>query len=456
MELAKGIAWLASMVILVSGVWTPLAMGEYNLKKTSDDDSGGGWSAPDITTVPDETVVLFKEEIPDDVESIVDPYGEIKERNETLAFITVIPDDGKTDLFLAAMRSRDDVEAAYIPKTAVIDFVPDDPEFPEQTGFRQGWTRVSEGWNKSIDEGFGLGSHSAKIAVIDTGVGPHVDINPNTAMNDSGCGPTYNFAKKVPENPEDGGTHGTSVAGVAAAVTDNGTAVSGVGQVCIQDLKVLGGDPALDGASGAGRGQMVSLAILYAAMNGADVISLSLHTEKVELEGGVMADPPLMKRALQMAWTKGSLIVAAAGRSTCDETPCFPARDEHVIAVAGLGEDPNEKYGLSPSGPENEIAAPAQAVPVLSTGSDTTELADGTSLAAPFVSGIAAFMWSIDSNITRNEIRCTLDRTAIDIGPSGRDDDFGYGRLDAEAPVDAAINPNSEPKLRDDCGYDSI
>jgi PKD repeat protein len=138
-----------------------------------------------------------------------------------------------------------------------------------------------------------------------------------------------------------------------------------------------------------------------------------------------------MKDAFQRAWDSGLILVAAAGNSGREkDTVGYPAKFDTVIAVSAT--DVNDEIAdWSSRGPSVELAAPG--VDILSTFTFPMlyehfyEYLSGTSMAAPQVTGLAALIKSANPGISNQEVRERLHRFARDIGPKGRDNDYGYG-----------------------------
>jgi subtilisin family serine protease len=234
--------------------------------------------------------------------------------------------------------------------------------------------------------------------------------------------------------PMDVTGHGTHVAGIIGAIADNDEGIAGMAQVTILPIKVLA-----SATSTLNLIDIVATGIVIAVQEGADVINMSL--------GGCGAIEPLtIQAALEYAWRSNVVVVASAGNEAND-VPCWPAADSHVISVAATNQM-DQQASFSNFGPTIDLAAPG--VDVLSTrsrwimefglqftGGGYWEL-NGTSMAAPHIAGVAALMLSANPNLSNEEIRNMLEATAVDLGQPGRDDVFGWGRVDARAAVVAA------------------
>ncbi|MEZ4655047.1 MAG: S8 family serine peptidase [Candidatus Eisenbacteria bacterium] len=238
--------------------------------------------------------------------------------------------------------------------------------------------------------------------------------------------------------------HGTRVAGIVAAKTNNGYGVCGVA-----------GGFGPGGGFGGGKGARVMVvgvgdtapvtsilddAILYAIDQGARVITMSLTVNQTAA----------IDDALIEAWNAGLLIDCASGNS--GGAVSYPARDANVIAV-GATTQSDLIASFSSRGVDQELAAPG--VNILSTVyNDGFQAGDGTSFAAPIVGGVSALLFSVNPGLTNVEARQILRDTADKVGPynynwnpsmPGHSQELGYGRVNAGAAVDAAQNTASVP-----------
>jgi subtilisin family serine protease len=149
---------------------------------------------------------------------------------------------------------------------------------------------------------------------------------------------------------------------------------------------------------------------------------------------------PAVQRSLAAAHKKGIVLVAAAGNAGPKSPPLFPASDPNVIAVAAT--DASDKiFAAGNRGRHIAVCAPGVDLIVAAPGGGY-QLSSGTSFAAAHVSGIAALLIERKSSLDPAAVRRALLASAIDLGPKGRDDQFGAGLIDAFRAV-VAVDPKA-------------
>jgi subtilisin family serine protease len=276
------------------------------------------------------------------------------------------------------------------------------------------------------------------VAVLDSGVDlTHPDLRGRLVPGiDTGSGDN---------DPTDEDGHGTHVAGIIAAASNNGLGVSGVAPgVVLMPVKVMDDDGNIWDSA-------VAEGIAWAVARGARVVNMSL---------GGTSDSAAIDAAIDDARAKGVVVVAAAGNhaegglATAVEEP---AAYGPVLAVAAVG-DGGDALGppgtaarythasYSNGGPEVDISAPGTSI--LSTvptweSSDYRRMS-GTSMATPFVSAAAALVLSRDPSLTADQVEAALLATAVDLGPPGPDPETGAGLVRADAAVASIAAPASD------------
>jgi thermitase len=297
--------------------------------------------------------------------------------------------------------------------------IPNDPMFSQlyglnntgQTGGRSDADiDAPEGWDAA-----GLGGFPAtggtKIGIVDTGIDQtHPELSGKVVDCGAAFGGTVANGACIDDN-----MHGTHVAGTIAAKANNATGVAGVDFSA--SLSICKG---LYTAAGTGLTSDIANCINWTHARGAKVISMSLG-------GGASAT---LKNAVAAAWengsSTGSVLVAAAGNDG-DGTLNYPAAYPEVVSVAATDHN-DARATFSNANADVEVAAPG--VNVLSTipGGQYAELS-GTSMATPHTSGVVGVLWQLFPTDTASGIRSRLDAAVDDLGPAGRDQSFGFGRV---------------------------
>jgi thermitase len=246
------------------------------------------------------------------------------------------------------------------------------------------------------------GTSSQEIAILDTGVDyNHPDLDGKTIRG-------YDFVDND-YYPMDENSHGTHVAGTAAAETNNGTGVAGMApNTKILAVRVLD-------ANGSGSLADIADGIRYAADEGAEVINLSL---------GCNCDTSTLENAVNYAWNQGSVIIAAAGNDGVSTT-FEPASYANVIAVGAVDSN-DRKASFSNYGTWVDVTAPG--VQIASTvPNNGYSYMSGTSMASPHVAGLAGLLAS--QGRSNDEIRQAIEQTADAISGTGYY--FEHGRINS-------------------------
>jgi subtilisin family serine protease len=206
--------------------------------------------------------------------------------------------------------------------------------------------------------------------------------------------------------------HGTSIAGAIVAHSK----LTGVAPNA-RILAVRAFDPTA--ASAEGTTFSILKGMEWAAGKNARVINMSFAGPQ----------DPIMARMLASAAKRGIVLIAAAGNAGPKSPPLFPASDPNVIAVTATDADDRLFQG-SNRGHHIAVAAPGVRL-LLPTPGGNYDMTTGTSFAAAHISGIAALILEREPDLSPDSVRRVLLSTARDLGPAGRDKDFGAGLADA-------------------------
>ncbi len=281
-----------------------------------------------------------------------------------------------------------------------------------------------EAWNLNL-------GNTVTVAVLDQGMEAHEDFG-NRLID--GFTPATNGDGTPIQNND---THGMECAGVIGA-SHNNLGVRGVApNVDFLSVNIL--------AFGTTNGEIAN-GIQWAVDNGADILSNSWGFPNAPC-GFTNAD---IENAIQEATDDGAVIIFASGNGGgCVE---YPASNNNVISV-GAFDNRGVLFDYSARGPELDLTAPSGETNNLGNIRTTDRMGNvgrvpgnydpsfgGTSAACPVVAGVAALILSANPNLTPQEVRDILINTAIDMGANGFDNNFGFGRVNAFAAVEQAIN----------------
>jgi thermitase len=307
---------------------------------------------------------------------------------------------------------KDDATVEYVEPDLIVEpsLVPNDPWYANwQNDKRQ--MNAPAAWDATT------GASGQVLAVADTGV----DCGHEDLAGD--CVPGWNFYDNDADASDVAG-HGTEVAGVAAAVGNNGVGVAGMTWSSkIMPLRVSAPD-------GTAAISAIASAITYAADHGAKVVNNSYQT------GGSAA----IRSAASYLKGKGGLLVVSEGNygtnTGYDNSP-------DVISVGAV--DPNDAlYSWSSFGNDVDVTAPG------CTGATTVNHGGygsfcGTSNAAPETAGALMLVFAANPSLTPDQAQQALFSSAKDLGAAGWDASYGWGRVDAAGAIAAAMHPTPPP-----------
>jgi thermitase len=267
-----------------------------------------------------------------------------------------------------------------------------------------------EGWDLAGLAAF-PNTGGVKVGIVDTGIDK---THPDLAGKAVGCATSYNSGLTIVNGIcHDDNGHGSHVSGTISANTNNGQGVAGV---AFNSPIVM--CKALATAAGTGLTSDIANCINWTRQQGVKVISMSL--------GG--GDNATLKSAIQTAYNNGNgvLLIAAAGNDG-DATLNYPAAYNEVVSVAAT-DNKDHRASFSNANADVEIAGPGVDVESTYTGGIYMSLS-GTSMATPHVAGVAAVIADLNPTANAATLRSKLDAAVDDIGAAGRDQNFGFGRV---------------------------
>ena len=305
---------------------------------------------------------------------------------------------GQGEALAQKLSKNPDIQYVEQDFMAKASDIPNDADYSNQWGLPQ--ILAPQAWNVTH------GSPSTLIAIDDTGIdGLHPDLS----------GKIVARANFTTDPDVDNNGHGSHVAGIAAADTNNGIGIAGTGyNTKLLSVKVLD-------STGSGYYSWIANGITWSADNGAKVINLSL---------GGTASSQTLQNAINYAINKGVVVVAAAGNNGTF-IPFYPADYTNVVSVAATDNN-DHKASWSNYGQWVTLAAPG--VNIFSTYQGGYAYLSGTSMATPFVSGVAGLIWSVHPSWTESQVVNKLETSADKILGTGTY--WKYGRLDACNAVD--------------------
>ena len=335
---------------------------------------------------PDTVLVKFKDNVSElEQEQILNENegsknGEIKQLKVK---IVKVP-NGKVEEKVEKLKNNPKVEYAEA------DYIGETTEIPNDSQYSTQWNMdkiaAPAAWDVTH------GSNSVAIAVLDTGVNSnHEDLSAKIVKK-------MNFSSS--STVEDVHGHGTRATGIAGAITNNSLGVAGVCQNCVlYNVKVLNDD-------GTGTYSAFASGITWAADNGAKAISMSL---------GGSGGSNTLKNAVDYAWNKGVVVVAAAGNNG-NTNPVYPAYYTNVISVAATDQN-DVKQGFSTYGTWVDVASPSVVNSTCINGGYCG--IGGTSSATPHVGGLAGLLAGQHPTWSNAQIREAIEKSADQISGTG-------------------------------------
>lgn len=367
----------------------------------------GGRAAKNEATqsfVPGRLLVKFNSNIgPTHAREIIAALGTRDESEIHGAGVHIVdlPYHANERAFLSAFQSRAEVEFAELDTLlSPQQTVPNDPLFPswflEKIDAPNAWPITT-------------GSSNIVIAILDTGVeGSHPDLASKIV-------PGRNIYNNNDDTSDVFG-HGTPVAGVAGAASNNGIGVASVAWGCgIMPVRISD----LDGMAAT---STIASGLSWAADHGARVANVSYR----------VTGSKTITSAAKYFQSKGGVVVAAAGNNSTQES----APDDPYVVTVGATDPQDVIYYYSNYGGAVDLVAPGNNTTTLMGGQYGA--GGGTSFASPVVAGVAALILSANPSLTPAQVTDILKQTADDLGAAGWDNTYASGRVNAAKAVSAA------------------
>lgn len=401
-------------------------------------------SAEELGYVPGEILIIYEDGVtPEAVEEKIAEEGDAgqaviaaqSEEDVSTMAVVKISEDTTVEQAVEAYRQDERVKSAipnYILESYGDGTGINDPFLSTQSYLQR--VEAQGAWNilaKSSHE-------KVRVAVIDSGIDPQEEdlkniLNPqDSAQIVTRDGQLY--AESLQRDGSSDG-HGTHISGVLAAQANNGVGIAGVGSAIDNSVVelIMVDIFETDRSKTTSVGHLAA-GLRYAKEQGAKVVNLSLGVDRFSRK---LSDDQveLLNQVCRELYDAGITIVCAAGNDNYNdngEIQIIPSDFDTTISVIALDGN-NNRWSRSNYGTRKDIAAPGQNI--YSTLPGKYGELTGTSMAAPMVTATAAMMYAADSGLTPDEVKNTLQNTATDLGPAGRDQDTGYGIVNARRAV---------------------
>jgi len=321
-------------------------------------------------------------------------------------FAIELPANASEKAVAATLSRHPQLKFAELDRLATPALAPNDPYAGSE--WHLGKIGMPTAWDSAQGDG-------VTIAVLDTGIdGTHPDLSGRLVAG-------WNFYDNNADTSDVNG-HGTAVAGAAAASLNNGQGVAGVaGSARLMPVRIA--DP-----NAYAYWSTVAQGLTWASDMGARVANISYS--------GV-AGSSTVQSAAQYMRSRGGLVVVAAGNNGIDEG--LPQTSTMVVVSATDAND--QKTSWSSYGSFVSISAPGQDIWTTTRGGGY-QAWWGTSLASPVVAGVVGVMMSARPEMSNTQVESLLYSSSVDLGASGRDSYYGWGRVNGAAAVQAAVSSN--------------
>ncbi|WP_431283643.1 S8 family serine peptidase [Humitalea sp. 24SJ18S-53] len=357
------------------------------------------------------------------IQAMVPGSRMLRAPSRTGRFVLILGEAENIPELALQLSRRDDIEYAEPDVIDTIQVIPSDTRYDEQWGYPK--INSHTAWDLQTGD-----PARVLIGIIDSGISMSV----GGALNHPDLNAPGRFIMGTDfvdgGTPRDLNAHGTHVAGIAAAESNNATGVAGMNWGCnVYVCRTL--DANGSGTSSNFADAMEEITDYAVAQNLKVVINYS----------GGGGDNQTKRDACQYASDHGMLLCAAVGNDNGGPVIFPAAYSTTITGVVGVGSttDSDAVSGFSNHGPEVTVVAPGSGIlsttPTYSVDPSISlnyDVFDGTSMATPFVTGLAALMWSRHPAFSNTKIKDCLKSSAKKLGAGSFNNAWGHGRIDAE------------------------
>jgi subtilisin family serine protease len=333
--------------------------------------------------------------------------GKRRKLGQSRLYVIELPANASETAVVAQLQRRPELKFAELDRVVKSTATVNDPYIGSEWHLSK--VNALSAWDVAVGNGI-------TIAILDSGI----NVNHPDLMDRLVAG--YNFYNSNTDVSDVCG-HGTAVAGVAAASANNALGVAGVaGSARIMPLRIAYNDGT---GSCYAYYSTIASGLTFAADNGARVANVSY--------GGVAGSASVQSAARYMKG-KGGLVFVSAGNNNIDENI---TTDGSMVAVSATDSADN-KASFSSWGNFVSLSAPGTSI-WTTNNAGSYGAWNGTSFSSPLSAGVAALVMSVRPDLGAGDAESLLYSTAVDLGSAGRDPVFGYGRVNADAAVRAAL-----------------
>jgi thermitase len=376
----------------------------FSAWKTSAENKQSNHADPATQFVRGRVLVKFRDHIaPDHARQIIAALGarDADEIPNLGIHILDLPFEADEGGFARAMAQRPEVEFAELDRVLSADeLTPNDPWYVDQWHLKK--ISAPAAWSSTS------GNSNVTIAILDSGVdGTHPDLVSKMVAG-------WNVYSNNSDTSDAGG-HGTTVAGTVAAASNNSMGVASVAWGCkIMPVRIVD-------SSGYTSYSLVASGLTWAADHGARVANISFSP---------IIDSSAVTSAARYFQNKGGVVTSSAGNlGTFVSSP----ENSYILTVSAT--DTNDVLtSFSNTGNAVDLSAPGVLIRTTALGGGYQSVA-GTSYSAPIVAGVAALVMSANPTLTATQVQDILKQSSDDLGVTGWDTSYGWGRVNAARAV---------------------